>query len=200
MKGMVPQPIDGTEYEIECDMIVSAIGQMADFAEGLERLDSGRGAIAINPVYQVKAMPKHFAGGDAIRPHLLTTAIGHGRIAAETISAFLLGDLGERRPKVDAHHFNLLAELRERHLGPSPYDHRQERGTDGETFRDPQLRGSRRDPDHSAYRAVQGPLSTMSRAAGATSATSMRTRCSAISRSASSPSPKRKPARRASAA
>ena len=134
MKGMVPQPIDGTEYDIECDMIVSAIGQMADFAEGLERLDSGRGAIAINPVYQVKAMPKHFAGGDAIRPHLLTTAIGHGRIAAETINAFLLGDLGERRPKVDAHHFNLLAELRERHLGPSPYDHRQERGTDGEKF------------------------------------------------------------------
>ena len=139
-------------------MIISAIGQMADFAEGLERLDSGRGAIAIDPVYQVKKMPKHFAGGDAIRPHLLTTAIGHGRIAAETISDFLLGDLGERRPKVDAHQFNLLAELHERQLDPAPYDHRQERGTDVENVRDPQLRGSRRDPDHSAHRAVQGPF------------------------------------------
>ena len=30
-------------------MIISAIGQMADFADGLERLDSGRGAVAIDP-------------------------------------------------------------------------------------------------------------------------------------------------------
>ena len=134
MKGMTPQPIEGTEYEIECDMIVSAIGQMADFADGLQRLDGGRGAIAIDPVYQVKKMPKHFAGGDALRPHLLTTAIGHGRIAAETISDFLAGQLGERRPKVDTHQFNLLAELHTRGLDPSPYDHRQADGTDSKKF------------------------------------------------------------------
>ena len=134
MKGLTPQPIDGTEYEIECDMIISAIGQMADFAEGLQRLDSGRGAIAIDAVYQVKKMPKHFAGGDALRPHLLTTAIGHGRIAAETISNFLAGQLGERRPKVDTHQFNLLAELHNRGLDPAPYDHRQLSGTDEKTF------------------------------------------------------------------
>ncbi|MCC2102414.1 MAG: glutamate synthase, partial [Hyphomicrobiales bacterium] len=36
MKGTVPQPIDGTEYEIECDMVISAIGQMADLSQGLE--------------------------------------------------------------------------------------------------------------------------------------------------------------------
>ena len=34
------------EFEIECDMIISAIGQMADLVDGLETLDSGRGAIA----------------------------------------------------------------------------------------------------------------------------------------------------------
>src|SRR5208337_1277921 len=132
--GVMPQPIDGSEYEIECDMIISAIGQMADFAEGLQRLDGGRGAIAIDAVYQVKKMPKHFAGGDALRPHLLTTAIGHGRIAAETISDFLAGHLGERRPKVDSHQFNLLAELHNRGLDPAPYDHRQESGTDNKKF------------------------------------------------------------------
>jgi NADPH-dependent glutamate synthase beta subunit-like oxidoreductase len=134
MNGLSPQPVADTEYEIECDMIISAIGQMADFADGLERLDGGRGAIAIDPVYQVKKHPKHFAGGDAIRPHLLTTAIGHGRVAAETISDFLAGDLGERRPKVDVHQFNLLAELQSRHLEPAPYDHVQGRGTDKKTF------------------------------------------------------------------
>ncbi len=129
MKGMVPQPIDGTEFTIECDMIISAIGQMADLAEGLESLGNGRSAIAIDSVYRVRGKDKHFAGGDAVRPHLLTTAIGHGRIAAETIDHFLGGELEEKRPKVDVHWFNLLEELHQRHLDPTPYDHTQSRGT-----------------------------------------------------------------------
>jgi NADPH-dependent glutamate synthase beta subunit-like oxidoreductase len=134
MKGQTPIPVDGTESEIPCDMIISAIGQMADLSDGLQRLDGGRGAIAVDPVYQVRKNPKHFAGGDAIRPHLLTTAIGHGRIAAESISDFLCARLGERRPKVDTHQFNLLAELQQRRLEPSPYDHVQARGTDAEKY------------------------------------------------------------------
>ena len=73
-------------------MVVSAIGQMADLDEGLERLDNGKSAIAIDAVYKVKGTQKHFAGGDVVRPHLLTTAVGHGRIAAETITHFLDGE------------------------------------------------------------------------------------------------------------
>ncbi|QXX73292.1 NAD(P)-binding protein [Methylovirgula sp. HY1] len=134
MKGAVPQPIEGTEFEIECDMIVSAIGQMADLADGLERLDSGRSLIAIDGVYKVRGMDKHFAGGDVVRPHLLTTAIGHGRIAAETIEHFLGGVPDDKRPKVDVHQFNLLEELHARHLDPQPYDHTQIRGTSDEKF------------------------------------------------------------------
>ncbi len=134
MKGMTPIPDEGTEFEIECDVIISAIGQMADFAGGLEKLDSGRGAIAIDGVYQVKNRPKHFAGGDVVRPHLLTTAIGHGRVAAETISHFLAGSPEDRRPKVDVHHFNLLEELGQRGLDPEAYDHQQKRGTSAEKF------------------------------------------------------------------
>ena len=134
MKGAAPQAIEGTEFEIECDMIVSAIGQMADLADGLESLDSGRSLIAIDGVYKVKGMDKHFAGGDVVRPHLLTTAIGHGRIAAETIDHFLAGSPDDKRPKVDVHQFNLLAELHARHLEPQPYDHKQTRGTSDEKF------------------------------------------------------------------
>ncbi len=37
MKGAVPIPVDGAEFEIKCDLIISAIGQMADLAEGLGR-------------------------------------------------------------------------------------------------------------------------------------------------------------------
>ncbi len=134
MKGMVPVPVEGTEFVLECDMIISAIGQMADLSEGLESLDSGRSSIAIDGLYKVRGKEKHFAGGDAVRPHLLTTAIGHGRVAAETIDHFLHGSLEDKRPKVDVHQFNLLEELHQRHLDPSPYDHKQVRGTSGSKF------------------------------------------------------------------
>ena len=134
VKGTTPVPVEGTEFHIPCDMVVSAIGQMADLAEGLERLDSGRSAIAIDAVYKVKGTQKHFAGGDAVRPHLLTTAVGHARIAAETITHFLDGNPQDKRPKVDVHHFNLLEELHARKLEPEPYDHGQTRGTSSANF------------------------------------------------------------------
>jgi glutamate synthase (NADPH/NADH) small chain len=134
MKGMTPIPIEGTEFVVECDMVISAIGQMADLAEGLERLNSGKDAIAIDAVYKVKGTQKHFAGGDAVRPHLLTTAIGHARIAAETITHFLAGAPQDKRPKVDVHHFNLLEELQGRGLDPAPYDQGQTRGTSSAKF------------------------------------------------------------------
>ncbi len=130
MKGMVPMPVEGTEFVLECDMIVSAIGQMGDLSDGLESLDGGRGFIAIDGVYRVKGREKHFAGGDVLRPHLLTTAIGHGRVGAQVIDEFLAGETLEKRPKVDVHHFQMLEELNARGLELDPYDHMQARGTD----------------------------------------------------------------------
>jgi len=134
MKGMTPIAIEGTEFEIPCDMVISAIGQMADFAEGLEKLDNGRAAIAIDGVFKVRKSDKYFAGGDVVRPHLLTTAIGHGRVAAETIDRFLAGLSEEKRPKVDVHQFDLLTDLHARGLDPEPYDHTQKRGTSSGKF------------------------------------------------------------------
>jgi glutamate synthase (NADPH) small chain len=134
MKGMTPIPTEGTEFEIPCEMVISAIGQMADLADGLERLNNGKGAIAIDAVYKVKGTDKHFAGGDAVRPNLLTTAIGHARIAAETITHFLAGNPQDKRPKVDVHHFDLLEELQGRGLEPQPYDSGQTRGASDSKF------------------------------------------------------------------
>ena len=134
MKGMVPEKIEGSEFEIEGDIIISAIGQMGDLSGGLASLDGGKGFINVTPLYAVKNRPKHFAGGDVIRPHLLTTAIGHGRIAAENIDYFLAGSPIDKRPKVDVHHFNLLRELHQRALEPTPYDHTQTRGTSAAKF------------------------------------------------------------------
>src|SRR5690606_20716194 len=112
----------------ECDSVDSAIGQMGDLA-GLPALDNGKGFIDIVPGYKTRKGEKHFAGGDIVRPHLLTTAIGHGRIAAEVMDHFLAGAPVDKRPKVDVHHFNLLEELHQRNLEPKPYDHTQTRGT-----------------------------------------------------------------------
>ncbi len=107
----------GTEEEIAADLIVSAIGQAVDFT-GLEAFDNGKGAVATDRNYQVAGHASVFAGGDVIRPHLLTTAVGHGAIAAEGIDRYLRGEPLEKRPKIDVHHFDLVRKLIEKGLEP----------------------------------------------------------------------------------
>ena len=124
---------EGSEFDIECDLIVAAIGQVCDFS-GMEFLDNGRGLITADKVYRVQGRDRLFAGGDVLRPHLLTTAIGHAAIAAQGIDRLLSGGEPGRRPKVDVHHYDLLDKLRETGLEPGEYDHRQARGTDGESY------------------------------------------------------------------
>ncbi len=124
---------EGTEFEIECDLVVSAVGQMGDFT-GFEDLDNGRGLMDTNEVYQIKGREKHFAAGDVLRPHLLTTAIGQASIAVESINSYLNQHNISPRPKIDVHRFNLMEELRQRELGPTDYTPGEVRGTDESTF------------------------------------------------------------------
>jgi len=124
----IPTPIEGTEFEIECDLIVSAIGQSGDL-EGLEVLNNGRGFIDADKHYQVPNRLGHFVAGDIVRPHLLTTAIGQASVAAQSIDTYFKGEEFNKRPKVDVHHFNLLNKLREVSLEPKKYDHTQYWGT-----------------------------------------------------------------------
>lgn len=105
--------IEGSEHDIEADLIVSAIGQAVDFS-GLEQFNNGKGAVSIDRNYVVNGQPGVFAGGDVIRPHLLTTAIGHGSIAADGIHNFLLGKDLDKRPKIDAHQFDLMRKMAEK--------------------------------------------------------------------------------------
>ena len=107
--------IEGTEQDIPADLIVSAIGQAVDFT-GLEEFDNGHGAVNADKNYQVAGKPGVFAGGDVIRPHLLTTAIGHGAIAADGIDRFLRGEELDKRPKIDVHVFDLQRKMIEKGL------------------------------------------------------------------------------------
>jgi glutamate synthase (NADPH/NADH) small chain len=52
-----------------------------------------------------------FVGGDAITPLLLTTAIGHARIAAEGIDQYVMNGEVEKRPKVDKKLFDMPANM-----------------------------------------------------------------------------------------
>jgi NADPH-dependent glutamate synthase beta subunit-like oxidoreductase/Pyruvate/2-oxoacid:ferredoxin oxidoreductase delta subunit len=117
-----------TAYVIEADLIVSAIGQAVDFT-GLEAFDTGKGLLTADKNYQVTGKPGFFAGGDVIRPHLLTSAIGHGWIAAESIDRYLRGEAQEKRAKIDVHAFDLMRKLVERGLDPKEAPHEAVRGT-----------------------------------------------------------------------
>lgn len=120
---------DTPEFDIECDLIVAAIGQIADLT-GMEDMDNGRGLINPDPFYRAQGQEDIFIGGDIIKPHLLTTAIGHASVAAEGIDHILSGKEPMKRPKVDKHHYDLLEKLQEVHLEPTAYDHVQASGTD----------------------------------------------------------------------
>jgi len=124
---------EGSEFDIECDLIVPAVGQSGDL-NGLESFDNGRGLIDSDKYYQVPDKPGYFVCGDIVRPHLLTTAIGQAAVAVDSIDRYLDHDELDRRPKVDVHHFSLLDKLRETSLEPEEYTHHQEWGTDAAGF------------------------------------------------------------------
>lgn len=127
-------PIEGSEYDIEADLIVAAIGQKGELV-GLEALDNGKGFIDADQHFQVPGKPGHFVAGDIVRPHLLTTAIGQAAIAVESIDHYLRHEELVKRPKVDKHHFNLMSKLMEAGLEPESYHHENDdRGTSAAKF------------------------------------------------------------------
>ena len=59
---------------------MSAIGQAVDFT-GLEQFNNNKGLMKADKNYRFPGKEHIFVGGDVIKPHLLTTAIGHASIA-----------------------------------------------------------------------------------------------------------------------
>ena len=110
-KKMVPK--EGSEYDIPADLIVSAVGQSVGWA-GLEKFKNAKNLANADKSLQAVGEPGVFIGGDAITPLLLTTAIGHARIAAEGIDAYISGKPVEKRPKVDKSLFSLPRDLAKR--------------------------------------------------------------------------------------
>ena len=121
-------PIEGSEFDIECELIVSAIGQSVD-SEGMDdSFFNEYGFIDADKNYQVPNKPGFFVCGDVVRPHLLTTAIGQAGIVAESIDDYLTGNKQRARSKVDVHFFDLAKKLDEWDLSPSDYEKGGEAG------------------------------------------------------------------------
>jgi heterodisulfide reductase subunit A2 len=98
-----PIPIEGSEFNIECDMIIPAIGQQVNssFLEGTEGVEFTRwGTVAADPVTYQTGVPGIFAGGDLLTgPSIAVEAVAAGQQAALSIEKFLLGEpLAENRP------------------------------------------------------------------------------------------------------
>ena len=92
-------PVPGSEYEIEIDQLIPAIGQRPDISalEDLADIRISRwDTTEVNPLTLETDRPGVFAGGDLqTGPWVAIGAVAAGREAAESIVA------GERNPDVD---------------------------------------------------------------------------------------------------
>ncbi len=97
-----PVPVKGSEFLVECDNVITAIGQTSDldFAEK-EGLDiNSNGTIKVNEETDLCNKDGIFAGGDMVTgPLNVVTAIFHGKLAAQGIIQYLSGKKVEREYK-----------------------------------------------------------------------------------------------------
>ncbi|MBU4054262.1 MAG: FAD-dependent oxidoreductase, partial [Proteobacteria bacterium] len=90
-----PEPLEGSEFVIPCDMIIPAIGQVTDTTwhsnvPGLEL--TARKTLKTNSEGQSTTMPFVFSGGDAVRgPATVIEAVADGHRAAGKIHQWLSG-------------------------------------------------------------------------------------------------------------
>jgi heterodisulfide reductase subunit A-like polyferredoxin len=100
-----PVPIPGSEYEIEIDQLIPAIGQRPDLSalEDMKGLTFSRwGTVEADPITYATKREGVFAGGDLqTGPWVAIGAIAAGREAAESIVRYLDGrDMAEGREPI----------------------------------------------------------------------------------------------------
>jgi heterodisulfide reductase subunit A-like polyferredoxin len=97
-----PVPVPGSEFVMEVDSVVPAVGQIVDLSflggEGKWQ-KTKQGTMKVDPVTYATSIPGVFAGGDMVSgPATVVEAVGAGREAAISICRYLRGiDLCEGR-------------------------------------------------------------------------------------------------------
>ncbi len=113
-----PAPIEGSEYIVECDFLIGAIGQKVDTA--FVNLDKDCslekwGTITVNKKTLETSMPGVFAGGDAVTgPLTAISSIAQGKQAAQSIMSFLENGTIKKLEKKFLSSKNRFGELSER--------------------------------------------------------------------------------------
>ncbi|MGQ4910540.1 MAG: FAD-dependent oxidoreductase [Candidatus Thorarchaeota archaeon] len=89
-----PVPIPDSEFDIEVDTVIVAIGQGIDPADYFEGLEYSRwGTIAADDLTYQTSVAGIFAGGDAVSgPATVVKAVGSGKKAARAIDLYLRGE------------------------------------------------------------------------------------------------------------
>jgi dihydropyrimidine dehydrogenase (NAD+) subunit PreT len=91
-----PEPIPGSEFVLECDMVIKSLGQRKrrEFIEkklGI-KMDK-RGRIVVNETTLQTSNPRMFAGGDCVLGgREVVNAVAHGKRAAWAIHKKLTGE------------------------------------------------------------------------------------------------------------
>jgi len=99
-----PVPVLGSDFLLEADCVIPAVGQQVDFS-GLEEFTemnwTRRGTIEVRQASMETTMPGVFAAGDAVTgPATVIEAIGGGKRAADSIDRYLNNIPQPRMPKV----------------------------------------------------------------------------------------------------
>ncbi|MCX7823825.1 MAG: NAD(P)-binding protein [Syntrophobacterales bacterium] len=99
-----PIPVEGSEYDLPVDCVITAIGQVVE-PNGLTELPdlkwSHRGTIQVNTVTMETSIKGVFAAGDVVTgPATVIEAIGAGKRAADAIDRYLQGLPLPKRPPV----------------------------------------------------------------------------------------------------
>jgi len=92
---MYPKPMEGSDFDIQADAVIPAIGQYVD-KDCMQVVDeikwTRRGTIHVNMANMATSQPDVFAVGDAVTgPATVIEAIGGGKRAANAIDRYLSG-------------------------------------------------------------------------------------------------------------
>ncbi|MFQ6038378.1 MAG: FAD-dependent oxidoreductase, partial [Candidatus Aminicenantales bacterium] len=91
-----PVPVEGTEFELEIDTLIPAIGQEPDlsFLKGNSKLQVTKwNTLEVDPETMATNVPGIFAGGDVVSgPATVLQAMQAGKTAARSIHRFLRGE------------------------------------------------------------------------------------------------------------
>jgi glutamate synthase (NADPH) small chain len=106
-----PEPIPGSEFTIDCDMVVVAIGTRSNplLTSTAPDLELNQWGYIVTDEHGMTSMPGVFAGGDIVRgAATVILAMGDGKRSAKAINAYLAGawpptdDAGDARVEAES--------------------------------------------------------------------------------------------------